>query len=281
MHACGSLRIVALVRDVEWERHIRNVLVRPSIIRWIRSMAELEQGAGLASANLVLWHMEPSDDATVHLGPTLRHVRAVIPTSTIVLYCRLAPEVARVLLEAGRLGVDRVALRGYDDLNRIVGDALHAQRYAEAIEQILGRLDLTDSRVALEMAQVIRHAFDAPVSVKQLAAELGVDRRTLHNRLHAAGLPSAGALISWSRLFAVGWLLDHETQTVGSVGRSLGFTSASELRGMLARYVHVKPTELRRQGALNAILEAFRSARGRAAAMPLFPPNDGSFPSTD
>jgi AraC-like DNA-binding protein len=264
MHAYEARRVVALVRDVEWERHIRSVLVRPSIVRSFHNVADLEHGTDLASTNVVLWHLDAGSVATTRLRSTFERVRALIPTSTIILYCQLAPEIARVLLLAGRLGADRVVLRGYDDLNRVVAEALHERRHADAVEQIVKRLDLASDAAADLVAQAIRRAFDGPVSVEQLAGELGVDRRTLYNRLRAAGLPSAAALISWSRLFAAGWLLDDQMQTVGSIGRSLRFTSASELRGMLSRYVHAKPTDLRRHGALNAILDAFRAASGRS-----------------
>lgn len=260
MQPYGSLRVVALVRDVEWACHIRDALGRSSIIRWIQDGAELHHIAGLASANIVLWHLEPRLDSSIGMLATLRRIRIAMPTSTVVLFCPLTREIARILLIAGRFGVDRVALRGYDDLARVVNDALLGQRHATAIEIILSRLDLTQSRLAPVLARVIRRAFDAPCSVEELARELGVDRKTLHNRLRAAGLPSPAVLISWSRLFAAGWLLDDPAHSVASVARALGFTSVSELRGMLARYLHARASDLRRQGALNAILDAFRAA---------------------
>jgi AraC-like DNA-binding protein len=259
MHAYGSLRVVALVRDVEWERHVRDTLGRLSVIRWIRDDGELDQSAGLESANVVLWHLEARLDATAMLA-TLHRIHAAMPLSSVVLSCRVAPEIARLILTAGRLGVDRVALRGYDDLARVVANVLCERRYGAAVDQILTRLGLSENRAAPMLAQLIRRAFEAPFGVEQVAREFRIDRKTLHNRLRGAGLPSAAVLISWSRLFAAGWLLDDPLQSVASVGRSLRFTSASELRGMFARYVHARPTELRRRGVLNAIIGAFRAA---------------------
>lgn len=264
MHAHGSLRIVALVSDAEWQHHVRNALDRPFIIRWLRNDAELGPDSDLRSADVVVWHLEPVAVDASAMPSTFRRIQSAMPMSIIVLYCRVAPDVARLLLVAGRLGIDRVAFRGYDDLGRAVRDAVHERRYARAVDHIVARLELSDDRVSLVVAEVIRHAFDAPVAVEQLAREFGIDRKTLHNRLRAAGLPSPAAVISWSRLFAAGWLLDDPTRTVASIGRSLRFTSASELRGMLARYVHARPTELRQRGALNTIVEAFHAETQRA-----------------
>lgn len=264
MHAFGSLRVVALVRNVEWEHHIRDTLGASSIIRWVRDDSELHAAAGLASANIVLWHLEPSSGPATVMVATLRRIRTVIPLSAVVLSCRVAPEIAPLILAAGRLGVDRVALRGYDDLERVVNDVLQEQRRRGAVNAILARLELSDRRAAPLVAHIIRHAFEAPRGVEHIAHELGIDRKTLHNRLRAAGLPSPATLMSWSRLLAAGWLLDDPLHSVASVGRSLRFTSASELRGMFARYVHARPTDIRRRGALDAILEAFRAAMARS-----------------
>jgi AraC-like DNA-binding protein len=259
MYAYESRRVVALVRDVEWQRHMRNALGRSSIVRWVRDIPELDEAVGLAPTNVVLWHLEPGMRVAANMPANYRHIRISTPAATIVVYCSLASQMARLLLEAGRLGVDRVALRGYDDLTRVVTDCLQEQRYARATDSILTRLELKNSGLAPVLARIIRHAFEAPFGVEELAHDLGIDRKTLRNRLCAASLPSPAVLISWSRLFAAGWLLDESTQTVAVIGRALGFASTSALRGMLARYVHARPTELRQRGALDTIVAAFRA----------------------
>jgi len=260
------------VRDAEWQRHIRDTLGRWCIIRWIHNSAELDGNANLTSATIVLWHLEPSIEVTAGMMATLRRIRSSVSEPIVILYCRVAPEIARLLLVAGRLGVDRVALRGYDDLASVVADALHERRYGAAIEHIMTELELRQHSASPLLAQAIRQAFDGPFGVERLAGTFGISRKTLNNRLRTAGLPSPAVVISWSRLFAAGWLLDEPTQTVASVGRSLRFTSSSELRGMLARYVHARPTELRQRGALRAILAAFRAATTEEP--PQFPRTD-------
>jgi AraC-like DNA-binding protein len=253
------MRVVSIVRDAEWQRHIRIALGPLPIIRWVLDDAELDTISGLGSANVVVWHIEAHPDLTHQMPARLRRVRTAMLSSPIVLYCCVAPGVARLIQTVGHLGVD-VALRGYDDLANVLADTIHARRYGNACEEILARIAPGDDRVALVMAQCVRRAFDSVLTVEALARELGVDRKTLHNRLRSAGFPSPAALISWSRLLVAGWLLDDPRRTVGEVARVLRFASASDLRGMFARYVQARATDLRLRGALRAVAQAFDDA---------------------
>jgi AraC-like DNA-binding protein len=300
MDMCGPVRLVSLVNDVEWEKHIRDAVGPSSIIRWIHSESDLDASDGLANANVVLWHLGPSSHTAVTLGSTLRKVRAVMPLTPIVLYCQVAPAVAQLVLLAARLGVHRAALRGYHDLGRVLADTLRECRNGRACEEILEHLRL-DEGVLPVVAYCLRHAFDSVLSVDRLARAFQVDRKTLHNHLRRGGLPTAASLISWSRLLAAGWLLEDRQRTVSSVARALHFSSASELRGMLSRYVHRTATEVRSAGALTEIASAFRSdcarygvsmreskARGTSGArvshahtFVTSPPKDGTSPLTD
>jgi AraC-like DNA-binding protein len=261
MDAYSPLRVVALVRDVEWERHIRLALGPAPIIRWIHRNGDLDHTSGLASANVMLWQLEVDAETADAMAPTLRRIRAAMPSSPVILYVRVTPAMARLILTAGRVGVDSVALRGYDDLARVIADVLHATRYGKACEEILSRISPVTDWSTLVLAQCLRHAFESVLTVDRLARQFGVDRKTLHNRLRGAGLPSAATLISWSRLLAAGWLLDDPHQTVAGAARTLNFASASELRGMFSRYVHTRATDLRQRGALRTIAESFREVR--------------------
>src|SRR5579862_4990281 len=266
MDAHGPVRLVSLVSDVEWQRHIRIALGPSAIIRWIRHPRELDDTSGVASANLVLWHLEPRADMPASMPSTIHRMRLAVPASPILLYGRVAPAVAMLILAAGRLGIDRVALRGFDDLARVVAGAIDERRFDDVCKQIMARIGSFREPAALVIAHCLRHAFDSVMTVDRLSREFGVDRKTLHNRLRSAGLPSPAVLITWSRLLVAGSLLDDARYTVGGVARMLHFSSPSELRGMLSRYMHARATDLRRGGALTAIVGAFQSVTtGRAS----------------
>lgn len=256
----GPVRLVSLVSDVEWERHIRNSIGPSAVVRWVRRVRDLDTVDGLGAANLVLWQLAASPNAASTLPSTFRKVRSVLPSTPIVLYCAVAPAVAQLIVLAAKLGVHRAALRGYDDLGRVLTDALHESRCRRASDEILQHLRVHDS-VRPVVAYCLRQAFYSVLSVDRLARVFQVDRKTLYNHLRQSGLPATSALISWSRLLTAGWLLDHGDRTVANVARALHFASASEFRGMLSRYVHRNATAIRGAGALAAIAEAFRTDR--------------------
>lgn len=83
--------------------------------------------------------------------------------------------------------------------------------------------------------------------------------KTLRDRLRNAGLPPTYHLITWTRLFAVAYLLGSQDRSVGSVARSLAFSSASALRNQVQRYLGICPTEVMERGGLTFLLRTFAS----------------------
>jgi AraC-like DNA-binding protein len=254
----GAVRLVSLVSDAEWERHIRDSLGPSTVVRWIRRESDLDVSDGLETANVVLWQIAATPSAASTLASTLRRVRATMPTAPVVLYCQVAPTVAQLVVQAAKLGVHRAALRGYDNLAWILADTLREHTYSTACEEILAHTRRLDDRVLPVVAYCVRRAFDCVLSVDGLARAFQVDRKTLHNHLRRGSLPAAAALISWSRLLAAGWLLENPERTIASVARVVHFASPSEFRGMLSRYVHATATQLRSAGSLRTIAHAFR-----------------------
>jgi len=106
---------------------------------------------------------------------------------------------------------------------------------------------------ARDMVRVAFENGDRPLAVLQLAASLGVPRKTLDRRLLRRSPLTPRRALVWGRLAAIAIALeDHET-TVAAVASSLQFTSPTALRNMLQRYTGLTPTELRAAGGLDAI----------------------------
>lgn len=63
--------------------------------------------------------------------------------------------------------------------------------------------------------------------------ELGVDRKTLHKRLRAAGLPSAERVIGWSRRVLAVSVLDAPEGSMSSVAAVVGFSSGVPVRSWI------------------------------------------------
>jgi transcriptional regulator GlxA family with amidase domain len=87
-----------------------------------------------------------------------------------------------------------------------------------------------------------------------------VNRRTLHSRLRAAGLPAPEQVIGWTRLLLAAALLEASDGSVASIAARLGFSSESALRGMLVRYARFTTRELRRGDGVGRLFSVFREA---------------------
>jgi len=135
-----------------------------------------------------------------------------------------------------RAGADEVVLRGSDDMRvafrRVLLQAASARAASEALtllRKVVPRAG--ESVLAYCLAQA-----DRPLTVDEMARDLGVHRKTLCNRAAAAGLPSPSTLISWCRLFHAARLLGESGASVERTALVLGFGSGTALRNMLRRY---------------------------------------------
>lgn len=191
-------------------------------------------------------------------------IRQRFPSLSVVAYCVLRPETSGELLSMARAGVNGFILRGVDDLGGKLRAALAAAE-EDSLELVLSRelgaLSSADLRsivgVSLSQARCDR-------SVGAVAKTLGVSRRTLANRVAQAGWPPPRAIIGWCRLLLAARMLEDPKRSVESVGLSLQFGSGAALANMLRRYTGLPPRELRKHGAVSALLAALRSNKSRA-----------------
>ena len=98
------------------------------------------------------------------------------------------------------------------------------------------------------------------IGVTQAARTLGIDRKTIRNRLVKAGLPPPRSVIAWNRLLHAARLLDDPGRRVEQIATILEFPSASAFDNMLRRYAALTPGELRTRGAFAWLLDAYIAA---------------------
>src|SRR5262249_18558138 len=109
---------------------------------------------------------------------------------------------------------------------------------------------------------------DAIRAVPELAAALGVHRKTLFNHCRKASFPAPAELIAWARLAMVAYLLETTACTIERIAIELGYASDTALRNTVKRYTGQRAGEIRDGGAVLAVTAALeaRARRGAGAA---------------
>jgi AraC-like DNA-binding protein len=253
--------VIAAVADEEWRTHVQSLLdpcFELTILPNVRLVHEV-------TPDLVLWHLGSAEDADDACVAALRRLRVRSARTIVVAYCRISVPVAPLLVVAGRVGVDRLLLRGHDDLRAGLRRELEDHGLEAISREVIARLALPDGEAWQVVAHCVRRAATTVLTVEALAEEFGLSRRTLHNRLRAAGLPSPEQVIGWTRLLLAAAMLQVPSGSVASIAARLGFSSESALRGMLVRYMGVTPRELRRADGFARVVSGFRTASMRLA----------------
>jgi AraC-like DNA-binding protein len=94
---------------------------------------------------------------------------------------------------------------------------------------------------------------------RDLAAELGIERRLLQEWCTSAGLPAPRRLLGWTRLYLAASLLDQPWRSVEEVAALTGYSHPNALRKAFVDALGRPPGRLRSEGAVRATLEGYRS----------------------
>ena len=251
--------ILAVVTDREWCDHLRSMLDSWTALTILPKACDLVERGRVFSPDVALWHLGAPSDADPASVTALRRFRSSSPRTVILAYCSVSMRVAPLLVAAGRAGIDDVLLRGYDDLSESIRHRLAQDNLTDASRRILVRIGMRAGPAWGVFAHCVRRAATTVLTVEQLAQELGVHRKTLHNWLRAAGLPSPERIIGWSRLLLAATLLEASSRSVSSVALTVGFSSEAAFRSMLARYTGLKSRDLRVRDGSNRLLDAFHA----------------------
>jgi AraC-like DNA-binding protein len=216
---------------------------------------ELECAAVVSRVNLVL--VEPRDSLGQCTAPLVRRIRQRRPEVHIAVYCPLNPTAARDLVELIKAGADEALLIGFDDPGAWI------RRRALMFEQTSTSTGLLEALRPLLPAAArdlvtycLREALSTP-TVAGAAERLGVHRKTLVNRMAAAGLPSPGVCVAWCRLLLAFGYLEGTGHSVERVALEQGFGSATSLRKMCRHYTGLPLSELRQRGGVRHLVSLF------------------------
>lgn len=274
----GESPVPARARPLAVAALIPDDVTRAYLVGELRGRADLltcgcvhELLSLLARHRIDLIVVAPWDAVGARVAAVLRQVRDRLPSVPIAIYCALTTAAVREVVALTKAGADEVIFRSPDDHAGALWFRLLVAVNRRAANEAL---DALHSVLPTEVEPIISYCLDRAetgVRVGEVAAAFHVHRKTLANRVAAAGLPAPACLISWCRLLLAARLLEDPGRAVEQVALELGFGSGAALRNMLRRYTGLRPSQLRAKGGMRCVLEQFMcvaSTPGRAATLP-------------
>jgi AraC-like DNA-binding protein len=243
-----------LTRDVDVEKAVRRPLEERHVVARTGSWERLLHLVRERPTTLVL--LDEASLPRVGAVAAVGEIRTRFPSVGVVLIARPASDPYK-LLQLGRAGVDRLILVRVDDLEReagsVAGKALFHGTEAlvtRAVSPYLPPRVLAAVRLALEGVQ-------RRWNTGELAGAMALSRPHLSVCLKAAGIPSAGHLLVWSRLLHAGRWLADPGRTAESVSRQLEYSSGAAFRRALRSYTGATPSEVVVSGGFGFVLDRF------------------------
>lgn len=248
--------VAALVRDPTARARLADALRLDATIRDCARLSEVIALVETGLARIVVAdHRDYDGSCTL---PGIRRIREEFPSVPVVMYVPLSNQLSSLLLEYARIGVSQLVFQGVDDLRTPLRAAVHAALdHASALSLMEELEPLVPAPLLPFFRYCLEHA-RRDISVEDVASAMGVHRKTLVDRLRAAGLPSPRAIIGWSRLVIAARLLDDPGRTVEQVALKLDFPSGTSLRNMVKRYTGLRTSEVRQNGGVHCVLHAFK-----------------------
>lgn len=258
--------VLALLPDPQAQTRLRAALRGSADVQVVEEVHEAIECLRGRSPRASVVVVEPTDGAGRSTAVVVQAASAGERPIPVVAYCSLREEGGRGVLLLTQAGVHDVTFQELEE-----SSAALRQLLAEA-EQTCGA-DLIFARVrrALprELEPFFLHALMYPAqssSVGEVAAALGMHRRTMGNLCRRRLLPPPQELLVWARLLLAAYLLGARQVPVDSVALRLHYPSTGALRNKCRRYLARRAAELREPEAFDAAVAAFlaRLAEGRA-----------------
>jgi AraC-like DNA-binding protein len=264
--------VAALLRDPEARARVTDALRGQAEVYCCRFVHDLDARIRTRPPPPDALVLTPWDGGGADVTPLVHALRRDYPEMPMAVLAPLTPHATRQVVALARAGIDEVILREHDDVGVSLRALLRRAAGRTEVAQALRVLErMTPEPAHAILAYCLENAREA-LTVDELAKALGVDRKTLLNRLTAGALPPPSVLISWCRLFVAARLLEDEVRTVEQVATALGFGSGTALRNMFRRYTGLRPADVRRRGGLRCVAALFpRGARRDLPATTLRP----------
>jgi AraC-like DNA-binding protein len=246
--------ISLLTRDADVERAVRRPLEERHIVARTGSWERFLHLIRERPTTLVF--LDEASLPVVGSVAAVAEIRHRFPSVGVVLVARPAPD-PYMLLHLGRAGVDRLMLVRLDDLERDAGEVA-AKALSHGTEALVTRA--VSAYLPPRVLSAVRMALEGVQrrwTAGKLAGVMGLSQPHLSVCLKAAGLPSVGHLLVWSRLLHAGRWLTDPGRTAQSVSRQLEYSSGAAFRRALKTYTRATPSEVQACGGLTFVLDRF------------------------
>lgn len=248
--------VAALVKDPVSRARLTDALRSEATVRncerLVEVLALVEQG--LATI-VVLDHRDYDGNAAL---PVVRRLRDEYPSVPVVMYLPMVALASGAVMDYARAGVSQLVFQGVDDFKTSLRSAIDAALDQVSAGALAAEIEpLIPSTIVPFLRYCLEHS-RRNITVEEVAAAMGVHRKTLVDRLKAARLPSPRAMIGWSRLLMAARLLEDPGRTIEQVALKLDFASGTALRNMFKRYTGLRTTEVRENGGVRCLLHAFK-----------------------
>jgi len=178
----------------------------------------------------------------------IESLRRMFPSLPVVLYTRLVPEMAGILLRLGRTGIRRAVFAGIDDAPALLRLTLRDELESSTLWQVLDALAQALDGLSSRVRGVLETALSTPsadLTVDQLAHQAAVKRRTIERWFARSGLPSPRVVLMVARLLYAHRLLLDPGYTVEDVALKLGYGKARTLQEHFKEVFGLPAGELR------------------------------------
>ena len=186
----------------------------------------------------------------------LLELRALYPHLGLVLMARRHDDPV-ALFRLGRAGIRNLILMSVESLERELARTLVRASEEGTAALVTRRLSAYLPRRELWMIRLALDGVHRRWSADDFAAQVGLSRPHLSVRLKQLGLPSAGHLLTWTRLLHAGRWLEEPGRTGESVSRQLEYSSGAAFRRAHKQYTGATPREVGDAGGLSFVLGKF------------------------
>jgi AraC-like DNA-binding protein len=178
----------------------------------------------------------------------VERLRILFPSLPIILYTKLSPEMAPVLLRLGHSNIRKIVLAWYDDHPGNLRDVLYGEAAQAVSQRMLNELHdvlaAWPDKLRWAIETIIREPADIQ-TVQALADRAGMDRRTCLRWFARAQLPSPSVMLTVLRVAYAHRLLQDPGYTVEDVATKLGYAQVRSFGLNVKEVFGMTPGELR------------------------------------